>query len=73
MTASDMDASIKVLGVIAACPFCEGSRVVVHAWDSHGRHFAVVCRNSAEMCEARGPRRYDAQSAVDAWNERAGQ
>lgn len=60
---------IRVLGVLSACPFCRGSRVHVRAWSARGRQYAVVCRNTAEMCEAQGPRRYDAQSAVDAWNE----
>lgn len=62
------DNVIRVLGVLAACPFCRGSRVHVRAWNARGRQYAVQCRNTAQMCEAQGPRRYDAQSAVDAWN-----
>ena len=54
--------------VAARCPFCRGERVRVHEWSSHGKHFAVICLTSG--CEARGPRRYDAAAAVDAWNER---
>lgn len=48
------------------CPFCQGERTRVHSYRSHGEHFVVLCLNPA--CEARGPRRYDAQSAMDAWN-----
>lgn len=50
-----------------ACPFCKSARVRIHTWNSHGEHHAVKCLN--DNCGAMGPRRYDAQDALDAWND----
>lgn len=51
-----------------ACPFCFGRRVRLNRYQSHGEHFQVICLDG--QCNTRGPRRYDPQAALDAWNER---
>lgn len=50
------------------CPFCAGARVRLNRYQSHGEHFQVICLNGE--CNTRGPRRYDAEEALEAWNER---
>lgn len=50
------------------CPFCASKRVRLNRYQSHGEHFQVICLGM--HCGTRGPRRYDAQDAMDAWNER---
>lgn len=51
---------------MARCPFCFSDKVRVHEYQSHGTQYVVLCLNLT--CNARGPRRYDADEAMDAWN-----
>lgn len=51
------------------CPFCKGARVRLHSWQQRGAQHRVQCLTPG--CEAQGPRRFDADEAMQAWNERA--
>lgn len=51
-----------------ACPFCGQDRVRLDEHNQHGKHWLVRCLNL--QCNARGPRRYDPDEALSAWNER---
>ena len=53
------------------CPFCGGDRVRLHTYMQHGEHFQVICLNL--QCNAKGPRRYDGDEALDGWNARGRQ
>lgn len=50
------------------CPFCGHARVRLNEYRSHGVQFQVICL--ALSCGAKGPRRYDADEAMEAWNQR---
>lgn len=50
------------------CPHCQGKRVRMHAWNSGGRFYRIICLNTS--CNAQGPRAYDEQTAMDLWNAR---
>lgn len=50
------------------CPFCGCDRVRLNEYRQHGLHFQVICLGQG--CGAKGPRRYDGDEAMEAWNER---
>jgi hypothetical protein len=54
---------------LRACPFCRGHRLRLHEWRHRGEQFRVQCLTP--QCEAQGPRRYDADEALAAWNDQA--
>lgn len=58
-----MLAALVIDGTFAACPFCKGRRVRIH-YASH--LYRAVCLTPG--CEAHGPRNYDPDEALEAWN-----
>ena len=50
------------------CPHCACTYTAVRSFQHYGQRYYVICRGPE--CYARGPLRYSAAEAVEAWNTR---